>query len=271
MLRIGEFSRLSQVTAKALRYYDEIGLFRPAQVDGATGYRYYSASQLPRLHRILALKEMGLSLSQITQLLQDDLTPEEIRGMLRLKRAELEGRLQEAQAQLARVERRLTHIEQEGIMSAQEVVLKEIPATQVASIRAVIANYQAIGQLFGELFGHLGRQGVTPAGPAIGIYHDEEYREEDVDVEAAVPVPGRVSKGGRVTVRELPAVEQMACIVHQGSFDDLSETYGQLMAWIEANGYRPYGPSREVYLQMSQPGEDPSGNVTEIQFPVAKG
>jgi effector-binding domain-containing protein len=191
--------------------------------------------------------------------------------MLRLKQVELQERLQEEHARLARVERRLRRIEQEETMSTQEVVLKKVPPTQVASVRAVLPSYSAIGQLFGEVFGHLGQHNGSPAGPTIGIYYDEEYRDEDVDVEAAVPVSRQVPEGGRVVVRELPAVEEMACIVHEGSFDDLGGTYGQLMAWIEANGYRPVGPCREVYVQWSQPGEDPSGSVTEIQFPVAKG
>ena len=111
MLKIGEFSRISHVSAKTLRYYDEIGLFRPAQVDRLTGYRYYSMGQLPRLKRILALKDLGLSLEQIAVLLGDELSPAEIRGMLRLKRAEIQHRLQEETARLALVEARLAQIE----------------------------------------------------------------------------------------------------------------------------------------------------------------
>jgi len=90
MFKIGEFSKLSQVTVKTLRYYDEIGLLKPAKVDRFTSYRYYSADQLPRLNRILALKDLGLSLAQVAQLLDGDLPPAQIRGMLRLKQAELQ-------------------------------------------------------------------------------------------------------------------------------------------------------------------------------------
>jgi effector-binding domain-containing protein len=270
MLKIGEFSKLSQVPAKTLRYYDQIGLLEPADVDRFTGYRYYSARQLPRLNRILALKDLGLSLTQIAQLLESDLSVDQIRGMLRLKQVEIQQQVEEERARLARVEWRLKHIEQEESMSTGEVVLKQIPAVAVVSVRDTIENYQSVGTLYGELFAHMGRHGAQPVGPAIGIYYDEEYRESQVDAEAAMPVGGPVPDGERVLYRELPAVEAMACIVHEGSFETLGATYGKLMGWIEAGGYRPCGPCREVYVQWHQPGEDASDDVTEIQVPVTK-
>jgi DNA-binding transcriptional MerR regulator len=267
MFKIGEFSRFSQVTVKTLRYYDKLGLLKPARVDRFTGYRYYSASQLPRINRILALKDLGLSLDQIAQLLEDDLSPDQIRGMLRLKQAEIQQEVREEQARLARVEWRLKQIEQEETMPTQEVVLKKVTPIAVASVRDIIP-ITGIGQLFGEVFAYLGQHKINPAGPTMGIYYDEEFREEAVDVETAVPVGESVPTGERVKSRELPAVEEMACIVHEGTFDTLAGTYGQLMAWIEANGYRMAGPIREVYMQWA--GADDATNITEIQLPVAK-
>jgi effector-binding domain-containing protein len=271
VFKIGEFSKLSQVPAKTLRYYDQLGLFKPAEVDRFTGYRYYSANQLPRLNRILALKDLGLALDQIAQLLENDLPVGHIRGMLQLKQVEIQQQVEDERARLVRVEWRLKRIEEEETMATQEVALKQVPAMTVAAVRDTIPSYGDIGQLYGEVFGHLGRHGVQPAGPAIGIYYDEEYRETDVDVEAAVPVSGAVPEGERVQIRELPAVDGMACIVHEGSFDTLGATYGQLMGWIEAGGYQICGPCREVYVQWHQPGEDASNDVTEIQMPVKRG
>jgi DNA-binding transcriptional MerR regulator len=267
MFKIGEFSKFSQVTVKTLRHYDKLGLLKPAEVDRFTGYRYYSASQLPRINRILALKDLGLSLDQIAQLLEDDLSPDQIRGMLRLKQAEIQQEVREEQARLARVEWRLKQIEQEETMPTQEVVLKKVTPIAVASVRDIIP-ITGIGQLFGEVFAYLGQHKINPAGPTMGIYYDEEFREEAVDVETAVPVGESVPTGERVKSRELPAVEEMACIVHEGTFDTLAGTYGQLMAWIEANGYRMAGPIREVYMQWA--GADDATNITEIQLPVAK-
>jgi effector-binding domain-containing protein len=269
MFKIGEFSKLSHVTTKTLRYYDEIGLLKPAEVDRWTGYRYYSAGQLARLNRILALKDLGLALDEIAHLLQGNLPAEQIRGILRLKQVEIQRRVADEQARLARVEARLRQIEQEAKMSTPEVALKKVPAQTVASIRTVAPNYAHIGQLFGEAFGYLGQRGITPVGPPMGIYHDEEFREQDVDIEVAVPVAAKVAESERVKQRELPAGE-MACAVHTGSYETIGGSYGQLMAWVEANGYRPAGPVREVYLRGPESGGDPSTYVTEIQLPVTQ-
>jgi effector-binding domain-containing protein len=155
-------------------------------------------------------------------------------------------------------------------MSTQEVAVKNIPAQVVTSVRDVIPTYNDIGQLFGEVFAYLGRHRITPAGPPIGIYQDQEFREQDVDVEVAVPVIGLIPEGDRLKGRELPAVEEMACIIHQGSYETIGGTYGQLMAWIETNGYRMCGSMREVYVRGTESGGDPSTYVTEIQLPVEK-
>jgi effector-binding domain-containing protein len=270
MFKIGEFSRLSQVPIKTLRYYDEIGLLKPAHVDDFTGYRYYSADQMPRLNRVLALKDLGLSLTQVAELLDGDLPAEQIRGMFRMKQTQVKGRLKEEEARLARVEWRLRQIEEEGKMSAQEVVVKTIPAMKVAAVREVIPTYGEIGQLYSLLFKHVGRHRARPAGPALSIYYDEGYRERDVDVEAAVPVSKDLPDGDRVQIRELPAVEQMACTVHKGSYDSMAEAYAGLLTWIEANGYRICGPNREVYIKGPGLLTKPSSYVTELQIPVEK-
>ena len=270
MFKIGEFSKLSQVPVKTLRYYDEIGLLRPAQVDDFTGYRYYSADQLPRLNRILALKDLDLSLAQIGELLDGDLPAEQMRGMLRLKQAEVRGRVKEEEARLARVEWRLRQIEREGTMPDQEVVVKNIPAWKVATVREVIPTYGDIGQLYGALFKYVGRHRARPGGPAFSIYYDEGYRESDVDVEAAVPLSKDIPEGDRVKVRELPAVEEMACTVHKGSYHSMAEAYNRLLTWIEANGYRICGPNREVYIKGPGLLTKPSNYVTELQVPVEK-
>src|SRR5689334_176399 len=117
MIRIGEFSKLVQVPVPTLRYYDQVGLLKPVEVDPMTGYRYYSASQLPRLHRILALKGLGFSLDQIQTVLDEGLTPEQMRGMLRLRHAQISQHLAEAQSQLTEVEVYLQQIEREEQLS----------------------------------------------------------------------------------------------------------------------------------------------------------
>jgi DNA-binding transcriptional MerR regulator len=284
MFKIGEFSKLSQVPVKTLRYYDEIGLLRPAKVDRFTGYRYYSADQLPRLNRILALKDLGLSLAQIARLLDGDLPPAQIRGMLRLKQAELQQQVQEEQARLARVEWRLKQIEQEGTMPTYDIVLKKIDPQTVVAIRDIIPTYGDQGPLWKELSVYLAQHGARAAGPSLAIYYDPEYRERDVDVETATPVGTPLPGTERVTVRELPGMETMACVIHQGDYETLGQAYNALLTWIEANRYRIVGPNREVYLRCPDNDyEDPAAYgyddyvaddlaecVTEVQFPVEK-
>ena len=114
MLKIGDFSQLAQVSVRALRIYDEMGLIKPVHVDKFSGYRYYETEQLPRLNRIIALKDLGFSLEQVSHLLDGELSAEKLRGMLMMKQAEIEQELNESQLRLMRVEARLRQIEREG-------------------------------------------------------------------------------------------------------------------------------------------------------------
>lgn len=266
MFKIGEFSRISRVPVSALRYYAEIGLLRPALVDQFTSYRYYTFDQLPQLYRILALKDLGLALEQIAQLLESALSPEQLRGMLRLRRAELQQHLADEQARLARVEARLRQLEQEDTMAAYDVVIKEVPAQLVAGVRQTVANYAAIGPLYDELYGYLGRHNAAD-GLCVAIYHDEGYKESDVDAEAVVYLSAAVPATDRVKVYELPG-GPVASVIHHGPYERLNEAYAALMQWIPVHGYKVINAPREIYLQM---GQTPEGHVTEIQFPVARG
>ena len=270
MFRIGEFSKLSQVSVKTLRYYDQIDLLHPAEVDRFTNYRYYTTDQLHRLNRILALKDLGLTLDQIGLVLDQELSPAELRGMLRLKQVELEQQVEEQQARLARVAARLRQIEQEGKMPDYIVTLKEVPALRVASVRDVVANYPAQSALWHELEAFLEQKQVQPSGPCFTLDHEEEYRESDVDLEVCEPIDVDLEGDDRVTVRELPG-GQMASMLHIGPYETLSEAYPVIIGWIMENGYRITGSGREIYVR-NAPDHDvePAEYVTEIQFPVAK-
>jgi DNA-binding transcriptional MerR regulator len=274
MLKIGDFSKLSRVTVKTLRYYDEVGLLRPTEVDPFTGYRYYALDQLPRLNRILALKDLGFALEQIAQIVNEGVSPEQLRGILRLKRAEQQQRVQEEQERLARVEARLRQIEMENTMSKYDVLLKPVEVLHVASVRAIVPSYKEQGELWQELYGALGPQHTQFTGPCLSIYYDEEYQERDVDTQACQPVGAAVKLPGppsRVQVHDLPAAN-VACVVHHGPFTTITQAYNAVVAWIEANGYRVVGPAREIYLRPPKvAGEqnDPDC-LTEIQFPVEK-
>jgi DNA-binding transcriptional MerR regulator len=273
VIKIGNFSRLSLVSVKTLRYYDELGLLKPARVDEFTGYRYYAASQLTRLNRILVLKDMGLSLEQIALLLDKELTPDQIRGMLRLKQVELQRQLEEGQARLARIEAWLQGFEQEAIMPAYDVVLKKVAPLRVVQVRGVAPSMEQLGptldHLFDQAFGYISQHGATTVGPGITLYYDTEDVERDINVGACMSFEGSLGDGEVVKVDELPAVETMAAVIHHGSFSTLNQAYNAILTWIEANGYHISGPARELNLEYER-GGDQSKFVTEVQFPVEK-
>ena len=271
MIRIGDFSQLSRVPVKTLRYYDEVGLLRPIHVDDFTGYRYYAYEQVTRLNRILALKDLGFSLEQIAGLLDEGLSSEKMRGMLILRQSEIKQRVQEEVERLQRVEARLRQIEQEDEMSKYDVVIKSAEAIKIASVRSVIPQPSDQGKLWEELGGYLALQKMRPAGPCFSLYYDEEYKERDWDIEVCKPLEGAVPATKRVRLYDLPGVQTMACVVHHGPFTTIGEGYEAVMKWIDENGYHIVGPAREVYLREAKDGSqtDPD-TVTEIQLPVEK-
>lgn len=270
MIKIGFFSKLSQVPVKTLRYYDQIGLLNPVEIDTYSGYRYYSVTQLPRINRILALKDLGLSLDQIAQLLAEDLPVEELRGMLRMKQVEIREKMQQEEEKLARVAARLKQIEQESEMSEYDVVIKTVDDVRIASVRDLIPTYPEQGHLWDELEGVLAEKQIKPTGPCFTLYHSDE---PEVDTEVCEPVNETKLPGDetRVVVRELSGTE-VAALIHHGPYAKLGTAYEALVKWIEENGYRiADGPYREIYLQPAdQASQNDEKAVTEIQFPVVK-
>lgn len=268
MLKIGDFSTLAHTSVKTLRYYDEMGLLAPAWIDEQTGYRYYAARQLSQLHRILALRDLGFSLEQIAEMLRRGVTAEQMRGMLLLRQAEQQKRVDEETDRLSRLSSRIRLIERENTMS-YDVVLKTLPQQPIASLRETIPAYNAIGPLYGKLAGMLG-PAMAGATLSVALWHDQEHKESDVDAEAGfylrqgiAPVPG-------VAVYGLPETTA-ACTVHNGSYQRLGEAYDALLQWVSENGYEVAAPIRELYVHCTKPvRQDDESYVTEIQVPVQK-
>ena len=274
MLRISDFAQLSRVSPKALRLYDRMGLLKPVKVDSTNSYRYYSATQLSRLNRILVFKELGFSLEQIKRLLAENIAAEEIRGMLRLRRSEIQQRLEEDQTRLLQVEMRLQELEQEKSMPNYEVIVKPLPSQLVAATVGIIPNYQDCGAIFDNLFdqvcSYVASQGIKQFASGISIYHDTKLRDKDIPVEAAIPIPEKIADNiPEIWIYELPEVETVATVIHQGSFASLGQAYNALLEWIEKYHYQIVGSTREIYLQYERDGDE-SQYVTEVQIPVEK-
>jgi DNA-binding transcriptional MerR regulator len=270
MLNIGDFARYGRVSVRMLRHYDAIGLLRPARVDPASGYRRYDAAQLATLNRIIALKDLGFTLQQVGTILGERVSAEELRGMLRLRRAELEARIRTDAARLTAVEARLRTIESEGSMPIDDVLVKRIPAVRVAELTATAASYRpeditpAIGPLYPELGRRLARAGVTPTGPGIAYYEDSA--DGTVVVHACLPVAADPEEHHDFALVDLPAIETAATIVHRGSMDGVVATGQVLARWIEDSDHRATGYARELYLEC--PPDEPDRWVTELQTPI---
>jgi effector-binding domain-containing protein len=269
MLKIGDFSKFCRVSVKTLRYYDEIGLLNPILVDEFTGYRYYTAEQSMQVHRITGLKELGLTLGEIRQIFTDSPSADKVIELLIEKRKETLKKLREEEVRLRKVEEWLRKVEKEGTMPTYDIVIKKIDAIKVASVRDIIPTYKDTGRLFDEVCSFLVKQRVQFMGPPLAIYYDPEYRDIKVDVEVAVPISGKIPLDKRVGLRQLPAVEESACLIHKGPYENFHLAYRALMTWVETNQYEITGPNREVYIK--GPGQgNPSSYITEIQLPVQK-
>jgi DNA-binding transcriptional MerR regulator len=270
MLNIGAFARLGQVSPRMLRHYDRLGLLVPDEVDPDSGYRSYGVEQLARLHRLLALRDLGFSLEQIGAILKSELTVGELRGMLRLRQAELEQSVTEEQDRLQRVEAHLRAIERKDAMSAQDVVVKRTEPLRVAEIRgtAKALDPEHIGPIFVELApsvaAAIGRQGARP-GLLVG-YYDDPDEDGSVGVHVAFEVGDQnVASTDGLDVVDLPVIE-VASVIHEGPMEGVVAVYESLVRWIEDSGYRLTGHSRELYHEMGEHGP----LVTELQMPIAR-
>ncbi len=274
MLKIGEFAKKTQVTVKTLRHYDRLGLLKPAWIDRFTGYRYYAQEQLPRLNRIMALKDLGFTLQQTGRILQNELTVDELRGMLRLKCAELEQHIEEEQARLARVEARLRQIEHEGdflmslITQRKEQLIMEPKIVTKPAFTAVGLMYfgknenNDIPQVWGKL-NPRHEEIKHRAGPAYGICGDLEddgrfHYLAGFEVTEAADLPADMEKWD---------VPEQQYAVFPCSLKTIHETYQYIFeTWLPQSGYtRADGPDFELYGEEFDMG---TGEGMEIYMPV---
>lgn len=264
-MRIGDLARLGQVSVRMLRHYDGIGLLHPARVDEFTGHRTYTAAQIADLHRIVALKELGLSLEEIRSVLHE-CTPEEFTTILRLRRAELEDAVQQSQQRLAAVTYRLHLLESEDTMSTMEFVIKETGPLRIAGTQRTFQSTPLDSSQVSPMFAEAAR-GVASAGgnPAVGVgvYN---MREEGISLTAGYETSAeRIDGLDLVTLPGATVVSTM----HLGSMTGIGASWHALASWCEDNGYRFDGPCREIYHKVS---DDPTQGdwVTELQQPVTR-
>jgi DNA-binding transcriptional MerR regulator len=276
MFRIGDFSRIARVSGRLLRYYDSIGLLSPQRIDPVTGYRYYSAGQLGRLNRILALKELGLSLEQIARMVDDEISTDEIRGMLMLKKTDLERTLSTEATRLRHVASRLQQIDEQGSLRDYDVVVKSAASQPYLAVRR---SYHRLDEAIAALreVTHTVTARVPAAiREALVVVAHSDFEEENLDLEIGCSLKRELTRsialpGGQKMARsELPAVEHLATLVRSGPNYQSHLAFGALGVWMEANDFQIAGPSREVFLEVPFQRLEHEDAVVEIQFPVSR-
>lgn len=270
MYRIGDFSRLCQVSVKTLHHWDDFGLLRPARVDEDNGYRFYSAEQVGRVRRILNLKGLGFSLEEIAGVIDGGDLPEGMKALLLERKRELMRLLGETGERIAKVDILLAKIEKEESMPRLDVIVKKIEPQLVASMRERVTSLERLGAMFSEVAEHVERSGGKITGPGTFVHHDSEFQDGGSDMETVFAIASEIPGTESVRVYELPGVESMACLIYQGAHDEASEEARQALAsWIEEHGYRISGPDRLAFLFCDEPGESEK-SVVEFQYPVEK-
>ena len=276
MLKIGTFSRIANVSIRLLHYYNEIGLFEPAHIDTESGYRFYKTAQIKDLNKIIALRDLGLTLEQIKIYVDNDLSTEALRGMLLLKKAQLRETVEDELLRLRRVEYRLKQIElEEDEAPINDVIIKPIPAQRYISVRDRKLPTDQFGVILHGVLDGLASKRIKQPGMLTILEHSETFPDDYFDLEVGFVVPENrklpsntlaINSEYTLALRELPEVRQMATLAHVGRWGTGVKSYRALGRWIEQHGFEIVGAIREVYMEVAS--NDVDNNVVEYQLPI---
>lgn len=269
LLTIGQFSRLSQLSIRMLRHYDEHGVLHPTRVDPASGYRSYAPALLVTAHRVRQLRDVGLSVAELAECVPLLADPVALRALLVRQRGRLVDEVAEVTGRIREVDQIISALE-EPIM-AIEITHRTMPARTVASLRAVIPSYADEGQLWQRLMPAVFSSGTTPApdAHAIAVFHDEDYKEADADVEIQFAVAGPFPDAGDIHCVQVPEQEVAVGVLH-GPYDQIGSVMEAVGRWVPEHGYTFAGPMFNVYLVSPHEQPDPAQWVTEVCVPVKK-
>jgi len=265
MLLISEFARAGNVTIRALRFYDEVGLLSPAHVGPENGYRRYSPSQFAQLNQIQAFKDMGVSLQEIRELLQRRLAPQELRAVLEERREVLRKRVRDDAGRLERIEARLNSISAGGPQSHPTIMLRRTLGQSVVSLREKLQNYDQVDELFKILERRVDPRVLYDQRGA--IFHRCLEGNGEIDCEAFRFLKHTVAAIPGLKVYESQPT-RVAFTYYYGSEDSICTTYQSMTGWIAAQGYRLSAAKREIYWPAPEKSE--TSSLTEIQFPITR-
>lgn len=269
MFRIGEFSRLTQVSIRMLRYYDQNGLLRPAFIDPQTGYRLYTAEQIPRLQRIRLLRDLDFNVAEIARALPEWEGPG-LEARLEEKRVQTEAELRQVRARLKKLEDALADARSQRLPVHCNITLRHVPAFPILSLRGRIPDYWDEGRLWEQLYEYIQREKppLAPGGRNVAIFH-QELGPRGADVEVGLEVTQLWQAQSPCACRMVEEVEQMACIMVYGDYGNIGAAYQAFGLWLADHGpYTVAGPSRVVCHIEAGSGAAPAEYLTEIQVPV---
>lgn len=268
MLKIGEFSKLSRVSIRMLRHYDDIGLLKPAEIDRFTGYRYYTPGQLTVMGRITALKDMGFQLADIVKILEIYGDREALDTYFEKRQAELRVISETAEYQMRLLDTARKRLRKEQDMS-YNVSIKTIPERYAATVHMTIPRYEEEGMVWQILNEETGPLNIIPAEPCLvaAEYLDDEYKEKDVELIAWKTVKGKYPDTEHVKFKTLPAVKVASCMV-KGGYEQMPDVYGAVISWVSENGYACAGPMFNIYHVSPHETENPDEYVTEVCYAV---
>ena len=280
MFKIGEFSKLCGLSADTLYHYEKLKILVPLTVDKLTGYRYYDASQMVTVNKILALKDAGFVLEEIANILNDSISVPVLIEMLESKAVLLETTLSNEYNRLERLHTSIFLIKNGGISHMNEISIKKVEPILVASIRKVFDKKdfdENLDKMWPTVNEYIDKKGVKRTIPCLMLYHsgwwdlqqwNVMYDEQNLDVEVAEPITKSFEGNEEVNVYELPRVEKMACIVHNGPFSTIGKTIDTLFEWLKHNNYIADGAIREIYHKGEWATENPDEYITELQIPI---
>lgn len=271
MLKIGDFSKLSRISIRMLRHYDEIGLLVPKSTDSFTGYRYYGEDQLPVAGQINALKDMGFGLSAIGEILKSYDNPQKLAEFLSVKQAEVKAEAENAGHRLLLLETAIKRLRKDGTAMSYNVTLKTLPERYVASVRQIIPAYDQESILWSIMMKETAPLKMQPADNccSLAIFHDEGYKESDVDVEIQATVKGKYQNTENVVFKTAPAVG-IASATYKGSYEQITAVNHAVANWVNDNGYEFNGAMFCIYHVSPAQTQNPDELVTEVCYPVKK-
>jgi len=243
VLSIGEFSRVTEITVKALRLYHEKGILVPDTVDASSGYRYYGSQSVARAATVKRLKDMGFSLDEIRVILEECREDGEIVARVERKLAEIEKSLHQYNEMKKTLAMFLHGAEAQRMKVAPGVVIEDLPDQLICGLR-FRGKYQDVGSKIGVVYRSCAR---VAAGRPFSLYYDGEFKENGADIEICVPIKKKVAAAG-IDCRMLPG-GRAATIVHRGPYATLGRSYQKLFEHCSDEGLRTVLPIREEYIK----------------------